>query len=211
MSAVATNQNPTLPFNLPRQTAPDDIERFGHLFVVGRTRPTGREDIVASAAAAAVLPEVLSWLADEGAAVPTRAAVAADIMKVAFSVDGFEAVRRLESIRWTGNGLLVEILDALPLEVDSARRRLEAVWVQTCGIVSPFTIGQAVFVRTDPFKDDVVDGKIVEIDAKHGYCGVQCASLGHVRSGHGVHCFSMRFEDVSDAPSLEQKLAATTQ
>lgn len=159
-------------------------------------RPTRNEEYVIKAAAEELASDLMEWgNAKESEQFDYRD-LAAQLVKSAGFMNGYELAREAERKGWEPDARFVEIVDAAGHLRYSAHNKAVKEWVKGWKITVPFQLGQMVTIKHE---DRRVVGKIITIYAETATCTVCCAELGHVESGEGTHGLIINSEDIQPA------------
>lgn len=97
---------------------------------------------------------------------------------------GYQMAKHLESLHWSPDSELVEMLDEAEFRIDDAHRAVVRAWVQDHSITVGWKIGDLVTIEGREALGHI--GEITEINEPLASVLVCFASLGHVKSGIGT-------------------------
>ena len=112
---------------------------------------------------------------------------------IAYETDGYKIARELESHGWDVDDEIVDVMREASFVRNDVLDRAVKLWAADAQAEPQFEVGATVRFS---HRGQEVEGVVVKLDLQRAQYIVQCASLGHVASGVGVHGIVANFEDV---------------
>jgi len=164
--------------------------------------PRDNDEVVVKHAIQEILPQVATWLRNNGEDDADQASVVADLLQaVRRSSDGYDIARTLERhLHWSPDSELVEILEGF--STYSAHRKALKAWVANHGVVATFGVGDRALWRGRPGEVRAVDPETTLItflpdDKRH-------SSNTESKDGRGLYGYIVQ----EDALTREETAAA---
>lgn len=168
-----------------------------------RPRPSAADDDILEEAAKLIVEELIREYG-EGIVEGEKDLATEQITEaIGYSDDGYKICRDLESEGWDPDARMVAIFDDVSVHKRRVLDERVKAWVAAEGVTPEFKVGDRVqFYRHNP-KVGLYDGEIVKVYPDRAEYVIEVKSLGHVRTGAGVHGLVIPFENCSPLPATQ--------
>lgn len=177
-------------------------------------RPHYSDENLARQVAQKFLPQLTRWTEGYGTTAQLETELADAIQRTAPLFDGYALAHYLEKrYQWASDAQLVDFLEGVGLEAESACRTAVAEWVQANGIRPKKVVGDLVDMKRIPTDQgsNQIRGEIVAIDKEQAKYLVFVAGRGHVRDGMGIRGNILPFEDFHELAAAPEEFVLSPQ